>query len=159
MFNQERPNAIDCEQIEREKDNGHQRDERRVFDQVRARPGNTSHFRARVVQELPDSREEARCGHSLLRTTVAIASRRAGFRFHRRRGRWRVGRFLDRLRFNDVVVAHGNFSKPLRHFVFAIQLAGVPGFEPGLSVLETDVLAVDTIPLKNIFDCRSPIAD
>jgi hypothetical protein len=27
------------------------------------------------------------------------------------------------------------------------QLAGVPGFEPGLSVLETDVLTVDTIPL------------
>ena len=26
-------------------------------------------------------------------------------------------------------------------------LAGVPGFEPGLSVLETDVLTVDTIPL------------
>src|SRR6266496_912291 len=33
-------------------------------------------------------------------------------------------------------------------------LAGVPGFEPGLSVLETDVLTVDTIPL-----CRFPIAD
>src|SRR6266571_8204623 len=33
-------------------------------------------------------------------------------------------------------------------------LAGVPGFEPGLSVLETDVLAVDTIPL-----CRFPTAD
>ena len=27
-------------------------------------------------------------------------------------------------------------------------LAGVPGFEPGLSVLETDVLTVDTIPLR-----------
>ena len=27
-------------------------------------------------------------------------------------------------------------------------LAGVPGFEPGLSVLETDVLTVDTIPLQ-----------
>ena len=28
-------------------------------------------------------------------------------------------------------------------------LAGVPGFEPGLSVLETDVLTVDTIPLRS----------
>src|SRR5262245_8617769 len=27
--------------------------------------------------------------------------------------------------------------------------AGVPGFEPGLSVLETDVLTVDTIPLHS----------
>jgi hypothetical protein len=27
-------------------------------------------------------------------------------------------------------------------------MAGVPGFEPGLSVLETDVLTVDTIPLS-----------
>ena len=33
-------------------------------------------------------------------------------------------------------------------------MAGVPGFEPGLSVLETDVLAVDTIPLWTL-----PIAD
>src|SRR5436305_3789468 len=35
-------------------------------------------------------------------------------------------------------------------------LAGVPGFEPGLSVLETDVLTVDTIPLLAlpICDCR-----
>ena len=29
-----------------------------------------------------------------------------------------------------------------------VHLAGVPGFEPGLSVLETDVLTVDTIPLR-----------
>ena len=28
-------------------------------------------------------------------------------------------------------------------------MAGVPGFEPGLSVLETDVLTVDTIPLRD----------
>src|SRR5690242_18190363 len=28
-------------------------------------------------------------------------------------------------------------------------MAGVPGFEPGLSVLETDVLTVDTIPLRS----------
>ena len=30
---------------------------------------------------------------------------------------------------------------------FQTTLAGVPGFEPGLSVLETDVLTIDTIPL------------
>ena len=29
-------------------------------------------------------------------------------------------------------------------------MAGVPGFEPGLSVLETDVLTVDTIPLQSL---------
>ena len=39
-------------------------------------------------------------------------------------------------------------------FALRYPLAGVPGFEPGLSVLETDVLTVDTIPL-----CRFPIAD
>ena len=38
-------------------------------------------------------------------------------------------------------------------------LAGVPGFEPGLSVLETDVLTVDTIPLGIIADCQFPIAN
>ncbi len=32
--------------------------------------------------------------------------------------------------------------------LFHTSLAGVPGFEPGLSVLETDVLTVDTIPLR-----------
>ena len=38
-------------------------------------------------------------------------------------------------------------------------LAGVPGFEPGLSVLETDVLTVDTIPLQSlpIANLRLPI--
>ena len=38
-------------------------------------------------------------------------------------------------------------------------LAGVPGFEPGLSVLETDVLTVDTIPLQAlpIANLRLPI--
>src|SRR5919112_3917606 len=35
--------------------------------------------------------------------------------------------------------------------LFAGLLAGVPGFEPGLSVLETDVLTVDTIPLRVSF--------
>ena len=35
----------------------------------------------------------------------------------------------------------------IRKLLYAI-LAGVPGFEPGLSVLETDVLTVDTIPLR-----------
>ena len=40
-------------------------------------------------------------------------------------------------------------------------LAGVPGFEPGLSVLETDVLTVDTIPLLPfpIANCRFSLAD
>src|SRR5258706_14320144 len=40
---------------------------------------------------------------------------------------------------------------------FYPNLAGVPGFEPGLSVLETDVLTVDTIPLGIIADFRLPI--
>ena len=39
-------------------------------------------------------------------------------------------------------------------------MAGVPGFEPGLSVLETDVLTVDTIPLCRLANadsnCRLP---
>src|ERR1700704_1198965 len=36
-----------------------------------------------------------------------------------------------------------------RTFLYG-NLAGVPGFEPGLSVLETDVLTVDTIPLLTL---------
>ena len=44
--------------------------------------------------------------------------------------------------------------------VLPFHLAGVPGFEPGLSVLETDVLTVDTIPLRllTIVDNHSPIS-
>ena len=38
----------------------------------------------------------------------------------------------------------------LRHSTFPCDMAGVPGFEPGLSVLETDVLTVDTIPLHTL---------
>ena len=38
-------------------------------------------------------------------------------------------------------------SSTLNSFLSQASLAGVPGFEPGLSVLETDVLTVDTIPL------------
>ena len=35
-------------------------------------------------------------------------------------------------------------------------MAGVPGLEPGPTVLETDMLTIDTIPLKNF---RFAIAD
>ena len=36
-------------------------------------------------------------------------------------------------------------------------MAGVPGFEPGLTVLETAVLAANTIPLSPIADFRLAI--
>lgn len=36
-------------------------------------------------------------------------------------------------------------------------MAGAPGFEPGLSVLETDVLAVDTMPLQLITKSIRPM--
>jgi hypothetical protein len=50
-----------------------------------------------------------------------------------------------------------SFSSDTR--TFYANLAGVPGFEPGLSVLETDVLTVDTIPLLTFADCQSSNAD
>src|SRR5204863_1537735 len=47
-----------------------------------------------------------------------------------------------------------DLSSTLEHLSSA--LAGVPGFETGLSVLETDVLTVDTIPLRilSISNCQ-----
>src|ERR671918_992063 len=42
------------------------------------------------------------------------------------------------------------FSNLFATVLFGFQMAGVPGFEPGLSVLETDVLTVDTIPLHQV---------
>ncbi len=38
-------------------------------------------------------------------------------------------------------------------------MAGVPGFEPGLSVLEIDVLTVDTIPLHTLPIANFSIGD
>lgn len=104
------------------------------------------------MQELLNPSEQSRCGcPRLLWPVIPARSRPRSSRYFRgRRSGGHVRGLFDHFRFDDVVVAHSNFPKPLRHFVFAIQLAGVPGFEPGLSVLETDVLAVDTIPLDNI---------
>src|SRR6266567_1112107 len=54
-----------------------------------------------------------------------------------------------------LILVSSSFINLCRSLIYnAVLLAGVPGFEPGLSVLETDVLAVDTIPL-----CRFPTAD
>src|SRR5207244_2514907 len=78
----------------------------------------------------------------LLRPPFTAAARGrggTGCSFRSWRARRHIGHLFDGFSFRfDHVVAHGNFSKLLRHFCFAIQLAGVPGFEPGLSVLETD---------------------
>jgi hypothetical protein len=38
------------------------------------------------------------------------------------------------------------FDTTLPYYI--VSKTGVPGFEPGLSVLETGVLTVDTIPLQ-----------
>src|SRR5437867_4080705 len=54
----------------------------------------------------------------------------------------RNGRLLGRNTGLVIVLAHR------LAFFQTTFVAGVPGFEPGLSVLETDVLTVDTIPLR-----------
>ena len=127
------------------------------------RPRDATHLCARIVQELTNPREKARLSRHFLRATVAATGwwPRSGCHFRGRSPRWNIRSFFNSFgfRFDHVVVAHVNFSKLVCHFCFAIQLAGVPGFEPGLSVLETDVLAVDTIPLCpfSISDCRFSI--
>ena len=49
---------------------------------------------------------------------------------------------------NSVIFAQSFFmSRAPRPFYATRMLAGAPGLEPGPSVLETDMLAIDTMPL------------
>ena len=134
MLNQKRPNPIDAKKIKREEDHRNQSNNGCVPYLVGRRPRHTPHFRANVAQVLRGPREESRrmltsCGFAFTPNC------------------WRgFGQSAANLVFF--------FAHRYSGFSQFPSMAGVPGFEPGLSVLETDVLTVDTIPL-----CRFPIAD
>src|SRR6185295_1322034 len=94
--------------------------------------------------------EIARCEQVPIGQSVRDARPFRALRCSERHGEYRLAR-LDYL------------FQPYSNFFEAaslVHLAGVPGFEPGLSVLETDVLTVDTIPLHllPISKCRLPIS-
>ena len=55
--------------------------------------------------------------------------------------------FLN-LSYGRLVINRGN-CRSVKGLIPGAKLAGVSGFEPELSVLETDVLTVNTIPLQN----------
>ncbi len=150
VFNQKRPDPIDTEQVDRKENNCYQSNDRRVLNFVRGRPRNSPHFRARVAQELRGALDKSgarSCQSALAPDSPALCplakcgrswTRRADWFFHRSIAC--CGRLAEATQFVFVFVLQpANF--------FPALLAGVPGFEPGLSVLETDVLTVDTIPL------------
>ena len=135
MLNQKRPNPIDAKKIKREEDHRNQSNNGCVSYLVDRRPRYTPHFRAHVAQELRGPREEPR----RMRTS-------RGFAFTP--NRWRgFGQSPADLVFF--------FAHRYSGFSQIPSVAGVPGFEPGLSVLETDVLTVDTIPLR-LSDAGTP---
>ncbi len=56
---------------------------------------------------------------------------------------------------NSVILAQSFFmSRAPRPFYATRMLAGAPGLEPGPSVLETDMLAIDTMPLHDFRPSR-----
>ena len=159
VINQKCPYAIDGKQINREEDNGDQSDQRRVPHHHERRPRNPAHFAAGVAQKLGDPLQRNRASRPGQST---LASHRRPQR--PRQMRLRVGGTyrsvfrrtcrappvarpfpLRRRHRSHVSLTELSFATQL---LYRSQMAGVPGFEPGLSVLETDVLTVDTIPLQ-----------
>ena len=135
MLYQKRPNPIDAKKIKREEDHRDQSNNGCVPYLVGRRPRYTPHFRANVAQKLRGPREESR----RMRTSC-------GFAFTP--NCWRgFGQSAANLVFF--------FAHRYSGFSQFPSMAGVPGFEPGLSVLETDVLTVDTIPLR-LSDAGTP---
>src|SRR6266446_10298596 len=134
MLNQKRPNPIDAKKIKREEDHRNQSNNGCVPYFVGRRPRYAPHFRPNVAQELRGPSEKSR----RMRTSC-------GFAFTPNGGRG-FGQSANLVLF--FAHRHSGFSQ-------SSFLAGVPGFEPGLSVLETDVLTVDTIPLR-LSDAGTP---
>ena len=155
MINQKRPNSINPKQINCEEHNRDQGNDRGVLNFVGARPRNSPHLRASVPHELRSTLEESRpwpgqpaftSGPSTFRSLTEsgrTGRRRSNGFFHGSVARW--CRFAQGAKLFALVFFSRQFFSQCE-LLYAI-LAGVPGFEPGLSVLETDVLTVDTIPL------------
>src|SRR5687767_11724062 len=145
VINQECPDAVDGKQINREEDDRYQSDQRRVPYHHERRPRNAAHLATGVAEKLgrPLKETRARAGKSTL------ASRPSSFSALAKCGcarAWRTDRFFDgrvacRRRLGHplfvlvIVPCRHLLSSPLK--LLYRFLAGVPGFEPGLSVLET----------------------
>jgi hypothetical protein len=169
MFNQKRPNSVNRKQIDGKENNRNQSNDRGVLNFVGCRPRNSPHFSASIPQELRGALEKS----SPWARQSAFSPGPAAFRSLTKSGGTgsrssdgfdhgsvtRRCRLAQSAKVFVFVFFCGQFFLSIRKLLYAI-LAGVPGFEPGLSVLETDVLTVDTIPLCDIadfsiFDCEA----
>jgi hypothetical protein len=129
---------VNQKQINCEKDNRDQSDNRGVFDFFSCGPRNALHLCPHITQKLRHATEWPNSGatettlttRAFTLNTLAKAGG-AGSRKRRVRVFYVIHRLADLFETSS----------------FKAAMAGVPGFEPGLSVLETDVLTVDTIPL------------
>jgi hypothetical protein len=166
MIYEKCPDSIDPKQIERKENNRNQGYDCRILHLVCRRPRDPPHFRAGVAQELPGALKKS--GARARQPTLASDCSSFGAFAKRcctwsRRSNWlhhgsvaRRGRFRQSANVFVFVFFCRHFFSRYHELLYTIStiLAGVPGFEPGLSVLETDVLTVDTIPLLTL-----PIAD
>src|SRR5437016_14565583 len=135
MLNQKRPNPIDTKKIKREEDHRDQSNNGCVPYLVGRRPRYAPHFCANVAQELRGPREEPR----RMRTS-------RGFAFTPNRWRGFEQSAADLVFF---------FAHRYSGFSQIPSVSVVPQFEPGLSVSETDVLTVATVPL-GLSDAATP---
>src|SRR3954470_23119540 len=151
LVEQEREQAVYAVEIGCEECDGDYRDDGRVPDLKGLGPSRAPQLRAHVAHELPCAREEV-VARALRQ--AALATRRAplfalAVPRHARGTARRRPRQIARL----VMTRSHLFVLSIRqrpYFLPTLRAGrtGVPGLEPGLSVLETDVLTTDTIPLR-----------
>src|SRR5436190_8021438 len=78
MIDQESPDSIDTKEIEREKDDRYQRNDRCVLYFVQCRPRDAPHLAARIAQELARARNKSRGGRRAARTPPAAVAATRG---------------------------------------------------------------------------------
>src|SRR5688500_2843054 len=131
---------VDQKQINREKDYSHECYDRRILNFLGRGPRDAFHFRPHITQKLrhatdwshPGSAETPLATRPFALDTLA----EAGSAWRGKRRVWVFYVIHDLADLFDTRILPICLIPALSY----TSLAGVPGFEPGLSVLETDVL-------------------
>src|SRR5687767_916394 len=151
LLQQEREELVHAVEVRGEEDDGDDGDDGRVPDLHGRRPARPAQLGPHVADELAHAVKEsvaAVLGLGALAARGAPLRPFAEPRHARGRARRRPRQVVG------LVMARSHlFVLSLRHLTYKLPTGlrrgrtGVTGFEPVLSVLETDVLTVDTIPL------------
>ena len=133
---------INAEQVESEEHDGDEDDDCSAPDLGPSGPGGLAHLEFHFLVKLADAAQQWNFRHFYGDTSAALVSTLRGG--------------LGALRQRTVLIRKlccSTHDSP--DFLPQAYVAGVPGFEPGLTVLETAVLAADTIPLHTPQGSRS----